>query len=209
MALGGNANKAANEAQKAEDARRAQILATQQAIEGAYQSPQRESQIGDLINATREFLNKDLNRQNLGANRNLKFALARNGQTMGSLDADQHAELGRTFLRGSLEAERRSQAAGSSLRRSDQESKLSLFGQAQGGLDMTTAVRNAGEALRSNIGIAKADATQSSLGDLFNSFGEIYKQSREAKGRTDAEKYQYGGGTFYAPNSNYGAGYGR
>ncbi len=203
MALGGNKNKAAQEAQRAEDARRAAVVATQKSIEDAYNNPQREGEIGDLINATRGFLNKDLNKKNAEANRGLKFALARSGQTMGSLEVDQRRDLGERFLLGSLEAERRAQAAGQSLRRSDQDSKFALFGQAQGGLDMTTAVRNAGEALRSNIGLARADATQSGLGDLFNSFGDIYKNSRENKGRADAEKYQYGGGTFYAPNQYF------
>ena len=203
MCLGGSGNQAQDEAMRAEEARRKQVLATQKAVEGIYNTPEREGQIGDLIAATREFLTKDLSKKNTAANRSLKFALARNGQTMGSVDADQRRDLGQEYLRGALETERRSQAAGQSLRQADQASKLALFGQAQGGLDMTTSVRNAGESLRSNIGVAKADALQSGLGDLFNSFSDIYKNSREARGRNDAEKYQYGGGTYYAPNQYF------
>lgn len=202
----GPSNDAAKEASAAEDARRAQVSSTQKAIEGVYNNPQREAQIGDLVAATRQFMTGDLNKQNSAANRNLKFALSRSGQQMGSLDADRHRDLGETFLRGSLEAERRAQAAGNSLRQADQNAKFNLFNQATAGLDMTTALRNAGESMRSGIGIAKADALQSGLGDLFGSFGDIYKGSREAKGRADAEKYQYGGGTYYTPSQFFGGG---
>ncbi len=205
MCLGGS-NDATKEAEQAEAQRRAQVKATQQQIESVYSSPERQADITSLEGAVRQFLGQDLSRKTGEAQRGLKFALARSGQTLGSTAVDQNRDLGEQYLRGSLEVDRRAQAAGAALRDADQQSKLSLFSQAAAGLDQTTAVRQAGEGLRANIGIARGDALQTGLGDLFSAFGDIYKRSKEAKGTRDAEKYQYGG-QYYTPNQYY-AGYG-
>lgn len=194
----GSSNKAAREAEASEAARRAQVAAAQQQIESIYTAPGRETDINDLIAATKQFLTRDLTEKNVNAKRDLKFALARGGQSGGSVDVDEHGELGKLFLKGALEAERRSQQAGNSLRQADQSSKLNLFSMAQQGLDMTTAARQAGEAMRSNIAGAKSDAFQTGIGDLFGQMGDIYKRSRERAGERKAERYQYG--TFYAPS---------
>ena len=195
----GTHDRAQKEAQAAEEKRRADITATQQAIEGIYNNPKREADIADLQRATQTYLTNDLNKQNGQAQRQAKFALARNGQTMGSYDADLHRDLGQTYLCGTLEATRRSQAAGNSLRQADQQAKLDLFGQAAAGLDMGTASRNAMESMRANAGTARADALQSGLGDLFGTFADIRKNSLDQQGKNQAEKYQYGG-AFYGPN---------
>lgn len=175
--MGGSSNKAQAQAQQAEKQRQAQVSATQQRIESIYDSPARESQIADLIGATRDFLGKDLDRQNATGTRQLKFALARNGQSGGSTDVDQNRDLGKNYLRGALEVERRAQGAGSSLRSADQQAKQQLFAQASSGLDITTAARQAGESMRASAGTARADALQSGLGDVFGDFSTIYKQS--------------------------------
>lgn len=200
--MGSSSNQAQREAQAAEDARRAQVSRTQQKIEAIYGAPSRETDIRDVEAATRDYLQSDLNRQNTTASRELKFAHARNGTTMGSVDADQNRDLAENYLRAAVEVQRRANAAGNTLRQADQSSKLALFSQAQAGLDMTTAVRQAGESMRNNVAGAKADAMQSGLGDVFSNLGGIYKRSREKKGEQSAEKYQYG--TFYAPNAWYG-----
>jgi hypothetical protein len=53
---------------------------------------------------------------------------------------------------------------------------------------MSTAARQAGEQLRSNIGLARADAMQTGLGNVFNDFGELYKRSRERAGERQAQR---------------------
>lgn len=194
---GGSASRQQRAAQQAEEQRRNDIVQTQRQIESIYNTPGREGQIGDLINATRSFLTQDLDRKNLRAQREAKFALARSGQTLGSVNVDTNKRLSDEYLRGVLETERRSQGAGNALRQADQSSKLNLFQLAQSGVDMTTAARQAGEAMRQNFGQAQAEATQQGLGDLFGSFGDIYKRSRERSGQDRAEKYQYG--SFWAP----------
>jgi hypothetical protein len=186
MGGGGGDQQAA--AERAERERRAQVTATQQRIEGIYTSPGREADINDLIGATRSYLQQDLDRQNAASERGARFALARSGLTMGSADVDTNRKLAESSLRGALEVERRSQAAGNTLRQRDQESKLNLFNMAQSGLDMTTAARQAGEALRSNIGLARADALQTGLGNVFGDMGELYKRSRERAGERQAQR---------------------
>jgi hypothetical protein len=205
--MGGSSQRATRDAQRAEEQRRAQIVATQRQIEGIYSTPEREAQVQDLVGATRGYLQGDLDRQNTQAQRQLKFALARSGQSGGSVAVDQGRNLGDVYARGILEAERRAQAAGSSLRGADQAAKQNLFGLAQSGLDMTTAARQAGEAMRVNLGNAKADATQTGLGELFSGLGDVYKRSRERAGTAAAEKYQYGtayGRSPYLAGGGYG-----
>jgi hypothetical protein len=201
--MGGGGGNQQRAAEQAEAQRRADILNTQRRIESIYNTPAREAQIGDLINATRQFLTSDLDKKNLQAQRQSKFALARSGQTMGSLNVDTNKRLSDEYLRGTLEAERRAQGSGNALRQADQSSKLNLFQLAQSGVDMTTAANQAAAQMRQNIGMAQAEATQQGLGDLFGTFGDVYKRSRERAGTERAEKYQYG--SFWAP-SMYGGG---
>ena len=200
----GSTNRAQKEATQAEAQRKASVEEAQRRIEAIYSAPGRENDIRDVQNATRDYLQGDLDRQNKSAGRELKFALARSGNTMGSVDTDKNRALSEDYLRGAVEVARRSDAAGNSLRQADQSSKLGLFSMAQQGLDMTTAARQAGESMRVNIGQAKADALQTGLGDLFKNFGDMYKTSKENAGKRQAERYQYG--TFYSPNQNYSSG---
>jgi hypothetical protein len=87
--------------------------------------------------------------------------------------------------------QRRAATAGNTLRQADQQSKLGLFSQAQSGLDMTTAVRNAGELMQSNLIGARSEATQNGIGDAFAGLADIYKRSRERSGQLSASPYQY------------------
>jgi hypothetical protein len=201
---GGGGNKAAEAAQRAEEQRRANILATQQRIEAIYGNPQREKDIQSIIAATRQYLGRDLSEKNSQQSRQLKFALARGGQTGGSYDVDSHRLLGEDYLRAALDNERRAQGTGNSLRAADQESKMNLFSQAANGLDMTTASRNALQAMQVNLGNAKTQTTQDGIGDFFSNLGDVYSRSREAAGQRQAERYQYG--TFYAPTGAGGNG---
>lgn len=184
----GSSDSASKEASAAESQRRAQVESVQRQVEAIYGAPQRETDIRDVENATRDYLQGDLDRQSKRTARELKFALARDGTTMGSRDVDQNRELAENFLRGAVEVQRRAGAAGNSLRQADQASKLGLFSMAQQGLDMTTAARQAGESMRSNIAGAKADALQTGLGDLFSNFGKVYTASRERAAAKKQEK---------------------
>lgn len=200
----GGSNNAAKEANRAEAERREQISATQRRIEQIFADPSREAGIQDVIGATRDYLQGDLDRQTERNQRQLKFATARAGQTFGSVDADRNRDLAEAYLRAGLEVERRAQGAGTSLRQADQVSKQNLFNLATTGIDATTAARQAADAFRVNNDQARQDAMQSGLGDLFGDLGEVYKRSRERAGQQSAEKYQYN--TFWQPGAFTGLG---
>ena len=108
----GSSNKASRAAERAEAERKREIAAAQRRIEGIFGSPEREGDILDLENATRGFLQGDLDRQKVDTDRDLKFALARSGLSKGSADIDANSRLADDYLRGILEVERRSKAAG-------------------------------------------------------------------------------------------------
>lgn len=201
----GSSNNASREASAAEAQRRQQVESVQRQVEAIYGAPQRETDIRDVENATRDYLQGDLDRQSKRTARELKFALARDGTTMGSRDVDQNRELAENFLRGAVEVQRRAGAAGNSLRQADQASKLGLFSMAQQGLDMTTAARQAGESMRSNIAGAKADALQTGLGDLFSNFGKVYTASRE-RGIEKRREKQFNPYASAMPPADYGWG---
>lgn len=202
--MGGGGGNAQKEATRAEKERQAQIAQTQQRIEGIFSNPQREADIGNFLNATRQYYRTDADQQQADAARNLRFALARSGVTGGSYDADTNARLAETYQRGLLEADRRAQAQANSLRAADQEAKQRLFSLAQAGLDATTATQQASQALRQNLASSATDAREGSLGNLFSSFGDIYKSSIEQAEQRKAQKDVYQ--QLYAP-TQYGTGY--
>jgi len=195
MCFGGS-DKAVKAATAEEEKRKAEIAAAQQRIESIFGSPKRESDITDLENATRSFLNEDLGRQKGDADRQLKFALARSGLSKGSADVDQNLRLGDDFLRGVQEVERRSKTAGTNLRSQDQETKNSLFSQILGGLDTTTAAQQAAHSMQQNIALSKSSAQQQGLNDVFGDFSDIFKSSKTAAGDRTAR---------YDLNALYGA----
>lgn len=202
--MGGSSNAAQQQAQAAEAARQAAIAQTQRRIEGIYGSPEREADIQKFLDATRQYYRTDANRQQGDAARNVRFAMARSGQTGGQFDADTNSRLSETYQRGLLEADRRAQASAANLRASDQESKQRLFALAQSGLDSTTAAQNASQALRQNLSLSNATAREQSLGDLFSSFGDVYKQSVAQDESRKAQKSIYN--TLYSPPQQ-GGGY--
>lgn len=188
---GGSSNKAQREAQRAEEERLRQIQNTQRRIESAFTTPQREQDIQSFLDATRQYYRSDADRQQQDAARGLRFAVARSGQAGGSFDADTNARLAETYKRGIIEADRRAQAAASNLRAQDQQSKQQLFALAQSGLDSGTAQAQAMQALRQNLEQGRATANENSLGDLFGSFGEVYKNSVAQDEARKAQLYTY------------------
>src|ERR1700741_4382818 len=105
-------SKAANEANRAEQARQTAIKNTQGAVNQVFDNPKRQGEIADFVNATREFYGQDLSKQKATNDRELKFALARGGLTGGSTQVDQQRHLGEDYQRGLLEVDRKARAAG-------------------------------------------------------------------------------------------------
>src|SRR5690606_32769302 len=119
--------KAVKAANAAEEQRQRDLQAAQRRIESIFNSPERNQQIEQFIDAQRSYLQSDLDRSHADNSRELKFATARSGLSGGSVDVDKNKDLAELYLRGIAEAERRAQNSGAELRSQDQASKQSLM----------------------------------------------------------------------------------
>ena len=204
--MSGGSNRAAQEANRAEQARQAAIAGTQARVNQVFDSPGREADIADYVGAVREYFTDDLSRQKTNSDRDLKFALARGGNIGGSTQRDQQKVLGEEYGRGVLEVERRSQGAGAELRANDQDVRARLISLATSGLDATTGASQAAAALRTNLEAGKTTAMANGLGDVFGSVKSFADRARDAaerrRGNADA------GWNLYQPSAATGFYYG-
>jgi len=189
---GSSSNSAQRAAEAAERERQAQIRGSVGRINEAFDNPNRQREIGDYLGATRQFYMNDLNRQKGETDRNLKFAMARSGQTGGKVAIDSAARVGQDYNRGVIESDRRAQSAAADLRSQDESSRLGLIQMAQSGLDATTGSSRALSALQNNLQAGRSTATAQGLGDAFGTFANLFKRSQEAAAARRGEKYVYG-----------------
>lgn len=202
-------NSAQRAADAAEKQRQAAIVATTGRVNALFDDPKRAQQRADYGAALRDFYVSDANRQKAIADRDLKFALARSGQTGGSLAVDQNQTLGEEYQRGILDADRKVQGGVADLMGRDEQSRLNLLGLAQSGLNTTAAATQAASALRTNLEGANAAARVQGLGDIFESVGQAkkYSEARDEQRRTDEIYARQGMFTpFYSGYGNPGPG---
>jgi hypothetical protein len=202
--MSGGSNKAAKQAQANEDARNAQIAQSTASINQIFDNPARTGQYDQLAKDTTSFYRNQLDQQKERNDRNMTFALARNGQTGGSVQTDLGEQAGKDYLQGVLETTRRGQAAGAALRSQDEQSRASLIAAAQGGLDATSAASQAAGALKSNLDAGRATSTANAFGDAFGDFSTIYQRSQDAKALRDG--WQYANASIYQPGFGAGPG---
>lgn len=162
-----------------ESDRQARIDVTRGVIDNTFNSPKRLKQYEDYANALREHSGTELVRQKRDAARNLKFALAKAGQTGGSQSVDANAQLGEEFQRGALQNERDVQGSVADLKTGDELSRQSLLQLADGGLDLNTALQRSSTALSSNLGAANNTALAKGMGDVFADTAKTYKTINE------------------------------
>ena len=185
---GGSSSSAQREAQRAEDQRLAAIRGTQQAVNRVYDSPQRQADIADYVNATRDYFTGDLNRQKADNDRELTFAIARGGLAGGSTQIDQQQRLAENYSRGLLDADRRARGAGADLQAQDQDNRARLIQLATTGLDATTAASQAAAGMRSSLEAGRSTALAGGMGDAFSDMQTFLNRSREAAGRRQANR---------------------
>jgi hypothetical protein len=185
---GGSRNRAQREAQRAEDARMAAIRNTQASVNRAYDNPQRQADISDYVNSVRQMGTEDLNRQKGDTDRELKFALARNGLTGGSTQIDQQQRVAENYSRGLLEIDRKSRGAGAELQSQDQDNRARLIQLATSGLDATTGAQQAAAGMRSTLEAGRSTALAGSMGNAFADMQTFFDRTREAAGRRRANK---------------------
>lgn len=201
--MSGGSNSAARQAQANENARNRSIASSTRQINSIFDNPKRTGQYDQLAKDTTTYYTHQLDDQKALNDRRLRFAMARNGQVGGSVQADLGARAGKDYLSGVLDAQRRGLGAGASLRSQDEQSRANLIAAAQGGLDATSAASQAAGALRSNLQAGQAGSTANALGDVFGDFSTIYQKSQDAKALRDG--YNAGLGGWYQPGFGAGA----
>lgn len=201
MCFGGPDNKASKEAQAAENARQAAIAATQGRVNAVFDSPERQAEIERAIAAQREYETGALNEKKADTDRQLRFALARNGQTGGSTQVDQQKRFGQDYAKALLGVERSAQGFGANIRGADQDARARLISLATAGLDATTGARQAAESMRVNLQAGNAERNAGNVANAFSSFDDFLKSSRERADRQRADRIA--GFNYYQP-VNYG-----
>lgn len=195
--MGSSPDSAQREATAAEAARKAQVAQSVGAIESLFSSPDRQKQYADFLGAKRQLYTTDVNRQQDINNRQLKFSLARNGQSGSSLSRDQGERAGQDYNRGLIEAERSAQGDEAALRGQDQQSRLTLLGMAQSGADATTGASNAALMMKNNLDAGKATSNVQQMGDVFKNYADFYRKSQESKALRQGQQFAYN--TLYQP----------
>lgn len=200
--MGAPSNRAARDAQRAEEARMAAQRATQNRVNQVFNDPQRQADIANFVNDLRSYNMLDLDRHKGIAERQLKFALIRNGQAGGSTQVDRQSELGEDYQRGALEVERRALGAGADLQAQDEDARARLLALATQGLDATTGGARAAAAMRVGLESARSNAQFEGLNSFFSGVSDFARQSREA---SDRRRGLYDSGISpYAPMGGYG-----
>jgi len=193
----GSSTSAAKAAEANTQQQQASEAAATTQINNLFASPQRTAEYNQLGTATTQYYMNQLNQQQQVNNRNLTFALARGGQTGGSVATDEATQAGKDYTTGVLDASQRGQAASASLQAADQNTQSNLLAMAQGGLNGTAGAQDATSALQSNLKNAQANATANTIGNAFGDFGQIYTNSTNAAAARQGQLYGYG--TAYAP----------
>jgi hypothetical protein len=195
----GASNNAAQQAQQNAEQQQQQVNAATNQINSLFASPNVTNEYSQLGNATTQYYMNQLNQQQQVNNRDMTFALARGGQTGGSLATDEATQAGKDYTQGVLEASQRGQSASASLQAQDQATQANLLSMAQGGLTATAGAQDATSALQSNLDNAKANSTANAFGNAFGDFGSIYSNSTTAAAAKQGMLYGYG--TAYAPST--------
>lgn len=198
--MGGGSNNAANEANRMEQQRQAQIANTQSRINQVFDNPQRAADIANFVGATRQFYQQDLDKQKAIADRNLTFALAKSGLTGGSSQVDQQGVLGDNYAKGLLQVEQKAQGAGGALEAADQDARQRLISLATSGLDSTTGASQAASMMKSNL--ENQQAGLGALSDAFSGVNNFVQQAKDAQQRRQGYYSTFGG----ARSALYGGG---
>lgn len=178
---GGDGDDATRAAQQAEDERQRQIAQATAAIDRAFVG--RGDQLDEFAAALREDFLTRATKQKDTADRRLKFALARGGQTGGSVARDAGTLLSEEFQEGLLQGERGVQASLADVLAADEATRQNLLALAQGGASATSAATAASNALRSNIEGARTDSLVGGIGDIFSSTRDLFVRAEEADAR--------------------------
>lgn len=177
----GGGNNASLEAQRAENERKRQVAQATQAIDRAFVG--RDDQLAEFATALREDFLTRATKQKDTADRRLKFALARGGNTGGSVARDAGTLLSEEFQEGLLQGERSVQSSLADVLAADEATRQNLMALAQGGASASSAANAASNALRSNVESARTTTALQGIGDIFANTRDVFVRAEEAAAR--------------------------
>lgn len=173
---------ASAQAARDEKKRQQQISDALARVNTIFSSPARTKQYQDYQANTMGVLRHALDRKAQITGRNLKFGLARQGQTGGSVDADKQGTFLQDYERGVLNAAKQAREAASNLRAADQQSKQNIAGLVEHGMDATTAMRQGNQALQSNLQSAQDMILPGTIDSIFSDLAPSYQRSLQNQG---------------------------
>jgi hypothetical protein len=146
----------------------------------AQRASDRQKQYDDTGNAVYEFNMKDIDRNATREGRNLRFELARRGQTGGSVDIDQNQLFGELYDRGKLQARTAGDSASARLKSEDEQTRLNLINSINAGTDASSAIAGANKSLQNNLDTVRSNAFGEGIGNIFNDASIITAATRLA-----------------------------
>lgn len=164
MCFGGT-NKSTQAAEQQQAQQTQNINSNVSAIDKAFAG--RQGQYDDYLKALNTSYQSQLGLQQQTAARGLKFSLARNGQTGGSVAADQGGELQKEMGQGQITAQEQAQSKLAGLESADQAEKQQMISLAQSGANIGNAGQQVATSLQANIGNAQSALGPDTLGNIF------------------------------------------
>lgn len=162
----------------------------------------RDALYGQTRSAVNDYYLDQLNQQRDTAGRQTKFSLARRGVRGGSSDLDVQGDMLRRYNEAVLNISNRADAAGTTLRSQDEQTRLGLIDRVNAGMSGSGAVGSAIEQLQTNADDVRANANAQSLGEVFGGYANYNQGEAAQRGRERAYGDYYG--TYYNPRSYSG-----
>jgi hypothetical protein len=167
----------------------------------------RQAQYNNYLGALNSSYQTQLNQQQAQESRQLKFALARGGQTGSSVAADQGSELQREMGQGQITAQEQAQAKLAGLESSDTQEKQQMISLAESGANIGNAAQQTATALQANIQNAQSNLGPNTLGNVFGGIAnDITSANTAAQTRMGLKAAQAYTGAF-SNNSTGSSGY--
>lgn len=154
--------------------------------EAAQAKAEREAEYQRIRDSVLAFNQQKLSADKEPAQRNLKFALLRSGNSGGSVDIDQNNLLRRKEDEGVLQAQNAADAAALNGRISDEQARLNLLSRVDAGLDQGSAIAGTNAQLQTSAANAIAQAKGQTVGNVFDNAGLLYQNQQQGQGSNDA-----------------------
>lgn len=173
---GGDGGAGAREAERQRIAEEARNAILQQ-----FNAADRQAAYDQHRDAVYQLNTDEVNRQAAEAERNNRFALARNGLLGGSVNIDSNEELNRRTNKGLLQAQGLADDAAAALQTQDEATKNNLLSMAASGINAAEASQMAASGLKANMANAAANEAITQVGNLFGDMQNAYLYNQAIK----------------------------